>query len=71
VITRRHADALALLIALGGTLFVALWAGLIAALALAVAGPLPGWVGRGLVWCWLFLRLGLMIGEEVRRLWRG
>jgi hypothetical protein len=68
VFTRRHAPFIAAVLALGLTLFVGLWAGLLVAVWLEAAGPPPAWVGRGLVWCWLFVRLAVMIGRAARRL---
>jgi hypothetical protein len=71
MLTRRHADALAYILALLVLVCVALWIAVPVALWLEVMGPPPVWVSKGLPWAVVFGRLAVMIARAMLRLWRG
>jgi uncharacterized protein (DUF983 family) len=70
MLTRRHADALADILALLALVCVALWIAVPVALWLEVMGEPPQWVSKGLVWAVVFGRLAVMTGRAVLRMWR-
>jgi hypothetical protein len=66
MLARRHADALAYILALLALVCAALWIAVPVALWLEVMGPPPQWVSKALV----FGRLAVMTGRAVLRMWR-
>jgi hypothetical protein len=68
MLDRRHADALAGVLALLVVVCAALWIAVPVALWLAVMGPPPVWMCKLMPWAVVFGRLALMIARAVRRL---